>query len=531
MVINLWGIVTMSYIIEQKIKGRIYLYEVTNFWDKEKKQSRQKRKYLGPKEKVYKKSQAQPLVEMEVKPSNFVSKSYGDIFLVEHIQKELGIAEILKSEFASNYKEMLALSAFMLQESSASYMFHYWHEEHHLEDIKKLNSQNLSNLYEFIGRSERERFNFLKKWGKNIAPTSGIYYDITSISSYSNNIEAVEWGYNRDKEALPQINIGLTHCSKTNLPLSYSVHPGSIVDVATLKNTIQTFDLFELRNLFFIMDRGFCSVSNIMQMHKNNMSFIQPLSFNLNKTKEIISKNKQKICKTENLFRYKDELLFHINDKIAFEEIEFDVHIFYNEKVALEYKHYLYNAIFDIEANIKQLKSLDNLEKSQQYLENNIHCKYKKYFCIENDTITRNNDEIEEAIFRAGSFVLLSHGQKLSNLQIIEAYRNRDCVEKDINSLKNHLDTSRIRAHNKDTANGRLFIKFIALITHSKIMDTIKNDPKLKKYSLNEIMAELKKLKINSFNQEKKFLTEISKKQKLIFKAFAIDLQKIIDGY
>jgi len=62
-------------------------------------------------------------------------------------------------------------------------------------------------------------------------------------------------------------------------------------------------------------------------------------------------------------------------------------------------------------------------------------------------------------------------------------------------------------------------------------MDTIKNDPKLKKYSLNEIMAELKKLKINSFNQEKKFLTEISKKQKLIFKAFAIDLQKIIDGY
>jgi len=29
----------MSYIIEQKVKGRIYLYEVESYWDKEKKTS------------------------------------------------------------------------------------------------------------------------------------------------------------------------------------------------------------------------------------------------------------------------------------------------------------------------------------------------------------------------------------------------------------------------------------------------------------------------------------------------------------
>ena len=45
-----------------------------------------------------------------------------------------------------------------------------------------------------------ERIEFLKSWGKHINPTSGIYYDITSISSYSTNNEDVEWGYNRDNE-------------------------------------------------------------------------------------------------------------------------------------------------------------------------------------------------------------------------------------------------------------------------------------------------------------------------------------------
>jgi len=61
-------------------------------------------------------------------------------------------------------------------------------------------------------------------------------------------------------------------------------------------------------------------------------------------------------------------------------------------------------------------------------------------------------------------------------------------------------------------------------------MNVIKEDQKLKKYSINEIMAELKKIKINSFDGENKFITELSKKQKLIFKAFKIDTDKIIDS-
>ena len=36
----------MSYIIEQRIGNHTYLYEVESYWDREKKQPRQKRKYL-----------------------------------------------------------------------------------------------------------------------------------------------------------------------------------------------------------------------------------------------------------------------------------------------------------------------------------------------------------------------------------------------------------------------------------------------------------------------------------------------------
>jgi hypothetical protein len=40
----------MSYIVEQKIKGK-NLYKGESYWDKQKKQSRQKRTCIGAKEK------------------------------------------------------------------------------------------------------------------------------------------------------------------------------------------------------------------------------------------------------------------------------------------------------------------------------------------------------------------------------------------------------------------------------------------------------------------------------------------------
>ena len=37
----------MSYMVRQKIRGKTYIYEAFGFWDKEKRQPRQKRKYVG----------------------------------------------------------------------------------------------------------------------------------------------------------------------------------------------------------------------------------------------------------------------------------------------------------------------------------------------------------------------------------------------------------------------------------------------------------------------------------------------------
>jgi transposase len=60
----------------------------------------------------------------------------------------------------------------------------------------------------------------------------------------------VEWGYNRDKEQLAQINICL--------------HSGSLKDVSTLKTTLAKMNsVSEGKPTLVVMDKGFFSTGNI----------------------------------------------------------------------------------------------------------------------------------------------------------------------------------------------------------------------------------------------------------------------------
>ena len=66
----------MSFIIKQKIKGKVYLYEVVSYWYNEKKRPYQKRKYIG-RNLDDKKS------ETKFISGDISTKNFGNIFFLE----------------------------------------------------------------------------------------------------------------------------------------------------------------------------------------------------------------------------------------------------------------------------------------------------------------------------------------------------------------------------------------------------------------------------------------------------------------
>jgi transposase len=500
----------MSYIIEQKIKGKIYLYKVESYWDKEKKQARQKRVYLGPKGGKRK-------TPLETALSRLTTHNYGNVFFLKDQIKQLGLLELLQEIYPDYYNELLALAMYEVSEGSPSYLFSCWIQEQNLPEVKQLNSANISSLYSILGKDQKSSDSFITAWIKKQNPIEGVYYDITSISSYSTKIDFVEWGYNRDKENLPQINMGVVCDMKSGLPVYYKTHPGSIVDVSTLSNCIKYLQAYSLKDIIMVLDRGFCSTANILNMSskQNQIRFIQPLSFSLKKVKELVAKHKKELSKTSSAFIYNQEVLHHVADKIEFEDVTCDVHVFYNEKAELDQRHKFLAELLRIESAIAKCK--DKME-FDSYVQNQIPQKQQQYFkwstslkCCQKDII-----KIDEYLANLGYFVIATN-EKTDKISLLEYYRNRDTVEKIFDVMKNEMDGSRLRVHSDYNTNGKLLVKFIALIIYMQISQQMKKAKLFDRISLKEMLNEFKKIKITRIENFEPIISEISKKNKKLF--------------
>lgn len=450
---------------------------------------------------------------------------FGNVFLVRYLSDKLGLLEILKLYFSENYQEILALAFYEIIEASALYLFPYWLEEHNLPGVKKLYSSDISKLCDTLGRSQSQRVDFTQNWIEHIKPIQGVFYDITSISSYSTNIDFVEWGYNRNDENLPQINMGVTFCQNRSLPINYNIYSGSIVDVTTLKNCIKYLKIFNLKDILFVLDRGFFSKANVLEMNSSssNVSFVQPLPFSLKNVKLLIKRHKRILSDPSSAFKFNEEILHYQQSPFEFDGNNFEAHIFFNEKSEVEQKHRFLSILFECEEKFEN-KIFKTLKEYLQCRKSTIPEKYREYFKWNKTTlqVEKNGKNVKAFLNKMGSFVLITNKQRMDKVEILNLYRQKDQVEKIFDIFKNEMDGDRLRVHSHYNSDGRLFIKFISLILYSEAARIMKGEKLFDTYTVKELFAELKKLKITHIKQNEPFLSEVSKKQRVIFDAFGI---------
>ncbi len=506
----------MSYIVEQKIKGNIYLYRVESYWDKDKKQSRQRRTYIRPKHGRKKESKS--------KTCNIINNKFGNIFLLDDASEKLGLTLLLRELFGELFRDILNLAYFFICDERASYLYPYWLNEQHAPLARRLTSEEISVVYQDVGKNQQAVADFFERWVALCSPNSGIYFDITSISSYSTNIDFVEWGYNRDHENLPQVNMGIVCTKQSELPLFYQIYPGSISDVSTLNNCLKRLEWLGIKDVVLVLDRGFCSKANILKLNnmKDKISFIQPMTFSLKLVKQLIRKHRRHVGKMENAFKFNEEILYHVETSVELEGNPFKVHIYYNEKAGLDQRHSFLARLFDIEKQIGY-RAFESMKEYLDFRSERVPEKFIKFFKLDRKSmvIVRNIRAIAEHLARTGYLLFLSNSDAHNRDRMLDYYRSRDIVEKMFDVEKNQLDGKRLRAHTPYNADGRVFVKFVALILHSYLSKKMKVSKLFKQYSVREMLAELSKIRCSTIN-EKMLISEISKSQRNIFKAFEI---------
>lgn len=502
----------MAFIVEHKVKNTTYVYRSIGYWDKEKQQARHRRICLGKKD-----PKTGKLIKSKSQTNPRGCRDFGNFYLLNHIAEKMGLAKILQKHFPDNWREILTCAFYEISERKPLYLGGPWSENTQTPGGIRLTSQRISVLLHKLGKADRERTAFFRDWATYRSEQEYLALDITSISSYSLLNEFLEFGYNRDREDLPQINLCMLFGETSLLPIFYRIVPGSIRDLTTLSNTIRSIEHLDMRNIRFVMDKGFYSEPNIKNMLKKRIKFSISVPFTTKLAKRLVNKYRSRISTPANSFILNGSLLYAVKDKQYFTHKRLWAFVYYDERKWLEAKENL----------LKRIMALEQQLSLRRRNPAGVSSAYRKYLTIRRSknglNIHRKEQAIADALQYKGYVVIITNDIR-DAYETLYLYRAKDAVERAFDNMKNELDLKRLRVHSEIAMTGRMFLGFISLILYSWLDKRMKEAGLYKRYTQEEILAELKRLKIVELDEQRSLLTEISKNQTHLLKRLKVPL-------
>lgn len=498
-----------SYIYVKNPNGKTYVYENTTYWDKNTKSSKHNRKCIGhldpltnqilPNRKkgdVHQDTQAK---SCEKTPRCDVM-GCGIALLLNHISTSIGLEHILKRAFPDDWQKILTCAYYLISEGGALCHTEKWSAQNRSPYGATLTSQRISELLLRITPGQQQTF--FKAWIDANRNDEYFCMDISSVSSYSDCMDFVRYGYNRDNESLPQVNLLMVTGEESHLPLYYRLIPGSIKDVSTLKESLAHFELLDARRLRLVMDKGFYSKANVDALYASHTKFTIGVPFTATLAKEAVAKSRENdMTSHHNYCVIAGDELYAASSLTSWEGHRCYVHTYYDSlKAELENKKF--NHL--IMECYNELVAGNTCKAHESY--------YSKFFTVkETPKRGRKVEYNEEALKESrqnhvGWFVMITNDVK-DREKALEIYRGKDAVEKSFDDLKNDLDMKRLRIHSTAAMEGRIFIQYIALILSARIKVIMNAAGWFKNHDMQEVIDEMKSLREVKIEGGKKTLT------------------------
>lgn len=515
----------MAYLVQHTNKktGDVYVFSAESYWDKDKKAPRNRQVCLGKLDKetgeIIPTRRKRKIIERAVAAGVTASTlAIGPSLILDKVAKDTGLLPLLKRCFSNSYKEILSLVYFIVHKGLPLSRSESWSTSQRHPAGNSIASQRISELLLSITEDERQHFHSL--WLKKILEHDYLCYDITSISSYAQGNEYIRYGYNRDGEKLPQLNLALLFGQKSQLPAYYRRMQGNISDVVTLRNTLSTLNFLGNYKAHFVLDRGFYSKSNVDELLSCRHHFTIAVPSGRKWVEEYIDQHYDTIALPQNYHRIEGgDPLYAVTVLHKWGELKRRtyLHLYFNAKQAA--------AEFDrFTSELMQYK--DELESEQRVPAHEEQ--YERYFFVKRTpkrglSVKYNNEAIKQNRKRyAGFFCILSTAFK-DPMQALSTYRAKDVIENSFDDLKNQMDMKRLRVHTAQAMDSRIFLQFLALILLSQIRNVARGSETIKSLGTRKIMEHLESIiKITYAGRYGSVISETSPLQREILSAFGI---------
>jgi hypothetical protein len=226
----------MASEVKCKSGNYTYLYESISYRNEDG-NPRNTRKIIGKIDpdsgaKIYKKEYIQRMIAqgtpVEIHDSilsfsaddirNSTIKEFGLTYLLRVLAERSGMTAALSAASPKYCKQIYALASHLVACGDPFMHCQEWLSgADNIDNAGDLSSGKISKILKNLSFGEREAF--FREWCRKRSESEYLALDITSVSSYSELIDDVEWGYNRDHENLAQINLCMLMGETSRLPI------------------------------------------------------------------------------------------------------------------------------------------------------------------------------------------------------------------------------------------------------------------------------------------------------------------------
>jgi transposase len=510
--------------IKQKDKrtGIVYVYDAEKYWDAEHQQTRYKgRKLVGHVDKETGEVVANR--PTKTRPSAPTSRRLfcGSAHLLDEISEQIGLCEDLSAAFGSFAPSIHSIARYLLVEGSSTMArFSRWSRTHAHPLGREMASQRISELFESLSQNMAESY-----FRARATRASGKYwfYDTTSISSYSQCIESVRWGRNKDLAPLPQLNVAAILDAQSGLPVWYKDISGNITDVSIVKALLREAEGIGAGRMRLCMDRGFYSKMNINALMNEHMEFLIGLKSSYSYVSKAIDERSGELRSWQNYDEKHHVFGLALPHTWRHERTMRSGVVEKSDKRSYIYLYYEPERVARDEERLAQLLRRLSHELESGCRQEEHESAYERYFKrARGGVYVGRDDVIETERSRFGYFALLSNDASLTAESALSVYRDKDMIEKAFGDIKNRLDFRTPKVENAETLRGKMLCVFVSLTLALEIRRRMAAAEIDAKYTLHGLFDELDSIERYESEGHRHKILAVTKKQKDLYVAMGV---------
>lgn len=351
---------------------------------------------------------------------------FGDSWFLEQYLKKQSFYPSIANVLPDDSDTVIALIFYrLLTHKGSSCHAKIWYEGNYAYlsfPRANLTGQHISRVLKELGREDVQRAFFESYlsciYGDESA--TGILVDSTGVPNATKmDITQIS---NHNGDINREVRLVYVIDRSNGMPIYFRYVAGNIIDVSTLITTVSELQQYGVSVNQAILDAGYYSEKNALEMFENGVPFITRLAPNKTPFKEAAEGNLDQLMSQQYAYRYGECLVFIKKVPVQIGSYDAFLYLCIDEDMYLmQHKKTILNA-------------LDNKQPA---------------------------DETDAAVKRLGTFAILS-SDDIPEDKLLPLYYTRQQVEQVFDISKNYADLLPIRVQNEQTFAGHLLISFMA---------------------------------------------------------------------